>query len=378
MTQPVTKLRHVVIGAGASVFGAHRPALALPTVELIAVCDSDVPAGQAVASSLAVPFYADYQAMLAATRPDVAVIMTPHPLHAPIAIDCLRAGCHVLTEKPMADQVAAADAMIETAERAGRLLAVNFQQRLRPEIQAARRMLAEGRLGAVQHVSMIETWTRSAAYYRARPWRGTWIGEGAGVLLNQAPHNLDLVCYLAGMPARVAAWTRRLLHKIETEDTAQAILEWPDGSTGSIHVSTAEAGLSQRLEILGTGGMLRIRPGELTFEQFDTDLRTFIPDSPSGLNTPGSQPVSVPMEAGVGDHTAVYRNLHAAILEGKPLAAPAREARMSLELANAMIYSSYTGQVISLPLERVSYTALLESLRRESVRHQQGEDEDKA
>jgi predicted dehydrogenase len=373
MTQPVTKLRHVVIGAGATVFGAHRPALALPAVELAAVCDRDIAAGQAVAESLAVPFYADYRAMLAATHPDVAVVMTPHPLHAPIAIDCLRAGCHVLTEKPMADQVAAADAMIATAEEAGRLLAVNFQQRLRPEVQAARRLLAEGRLGAIQHVSMVETWTRTDAYYRARAWRGTWVGEGAGVLLNQAPHNLDLVCYLAGPPARVSAWTRRTLHNIETEDTAQAMLEWPDGSTGSIHVSTAEAGLPQRLEILGTAGVLRVRPGEITFEQFENDLRHFLPESPSAFSAPTAHAVPVPVEAGAGDHVAVYRNLHAAILEGKPLAAPAHEARMSLELANAMIYSSYTGQVIPFPLDRRSYAALLEGLRQGRVPHQRGD-----
>ncbi len=373
MAQPVAKLRHVVIGAGATVFDAHRPALALPSVELVAVCDRDAQAGQAVASSLGVPFYADYQAMLAATRPDVAVIMTPHPLHAPMAIDCLRAGCHVLTEKPLADQVTAADAMIETAEQTGRLLAVNFQQRLRPEIQAAHRLLAEGRLGAVQHISMVETWTRSAAYYRARPWRGTWIGEGAGVLLNQAPHDLDLVCYLGGMPARVSAWTRRRLHEIETEDTAEAIVEWDDGKTGSIHVSTAEAGLPQRLEILGTGGWLRIRPGELTFEQFETDLRTFLPESPSAFSGPGSRAVPVALEAGAGDHAAVYRNLHAAILEGKPLAAPACEGRMSLELANAMIWSSYSGQIVPLPLARAAYAALLGGLRQGTVRQGQGE-----
>jgi predicted dehydrogenase len=219
---------------------------------------------------------------------------------------------------------------------------------------------------------MIETWTRNAAYYQARPWRGTWTGEGAGVLLNQAPHNLDLVCYLTGLPARVSAWTRRLLHQIETEDTAQAILEWNDGSTGSIHVSTAEAGLPQRMEILGTAGLLRIGPGELTLEQFEIELRTFLPESPAGFSAPGSQSVPVALEAGAGDHTAVYRNLHAAILEDKPLAAPAREARMSLELANAMIYSSYTSQVIPLPLERGYYAALLEGLRRRTVRHQQG------
>ena len=206
----------------------HLPALQQETVEVVGVTDRDEAVSRARAAELGCPSFPDYRAMLRETRPDVAVILTPHPLHAPMAIDALRAGCHVLVEKPLAVHVAEADAMIEAADDAGRILAVNFQQRLRPEVLRAVELVRSGGLGRVQHLDLAVTWPRTAAYYQLAAWRATWRGEGGGVLLNQAPHDLDLVCHLLGSPARVVAWTRTKLHAIETEDTVQAMLEWPD------------------------------------------------------------------------------------------------------------------------------------------------------
>lgn len=360
---PVRRLRHVIIGIGAGVFGMHRPAWLLDTVELVAGSDIDAEAGRRNAEAAGCAFYTDHRTMLAETRPDVAVILTPHPFHASLAMDCLESGCHVLVEKPMAVQVAEADAMIEAAQRAERLLAVNFQQRHRPEIQAARRLIREGYLGKIQHLGMTAMWTRTAAYYKSGGWRATWAGEGGGVLLNQAPHDLDLICYLLGMPKKVFAWTRTLLHSIETEDTVQAMLEWPNGAMGSIHVSTAEVGIPQRLEIAGTGGSLQIAHGAITFLRAETDLRDFVVQCPERFAQPGLAPQPVELLPGSGDHIAVYRNLHDAILRGAPLMADGLEGRMSLELANAMIYSSYTRSEVELPLDRQKYAALFEDLR---------------
>jgi predicted dehydrogenase len=301
--------------------------------------------------------------MLAETQPDVAVILTPHPFHAPIAIDCLEAGCHVLVEKPMAIHVAEADAMIEAAAKANRLLTVNFQQRSRPEVQTARKLIQDGRLGEIQHVDMVEMWTRTAPYFQLASWRATWAGEGGGVLMNQAPHDLDILCYLMNMPSRVVAWTRTLLHQIETEDTVQAMLEWPNGALGSLHITTAEAGQPQRLEIVGTGGYLRIERGELVFEQFDTDLREFVLQSPNPYSQPAKQLVPVALESGAGNNLSIWRSLHAAILQGAPLIIDGIAGRMSLELANAMIYASHTRQEVELPLDRQAYAVLLEDLK---------------
>ncbi len=349
----------------------HHPALAGENVEVAGVTDIDETVSRERADELGCPSFPDYETMLRETRPDVAVILTPHPLHAPMAIDCLRAGCHVLVEKPLAVHVAEADAMISAADDAGRILAVNFQQRLRPEVVKAVELVRSGGLGRVQHLDLAVTWPRTAAYYRLAAWRATWRGEGGGVLLNQAPHDLDLICHLLGSPERVVAWTRTKLHAIETEDTVQAMLEWPDGeekgAMGSVRISTAEAGRPARLELLGTGGYLRIGEGTLSYERFGEDVTNFLAQNPDPFAAPTLQGEPLTLPEGTGDHAAIYKNLHAAITEGAPVSADGTEGRMSLELANAMILSSYTRSTVELPLDRKRYAELLARLRGEGT-----------
>jgi predicted dehydrogenase len=304
--------------------------------------------------------------MLVEMQPDVAVIVTPHPFHAPVAIDCFAAGCHVLVEKPMAIHIAEADAMIEAAVRADRLLAVVLQHRHRPEVRAAYDLIKDNRLGHIQHVSMDVTCPRPMLYYDAAPWRGTWQGEGGGVLLNQAPHYLDLLCHLLGRPQRVVAWNRTTLHWIETEDTVQAILEWPGGCLGSLHISTAVAGRPERTEIVGTGGRLQLGQDKLEFQRFDQDVREYFLQATDLYKQPPMHPVPVEFKSSQGDHTSVYRDFHQAVLHGTPLISNGLDGRMSLELANAMVYSSYSKQEVELPLDSHRYAALLAELRLKS------------
>lgn len=366
-----TPLRHVIIGVGAGVLEMHRAALALETTEVIAASDPNGELGKRRADELGCVFYTDYRAMLAQTQPEVAVILTPHPFHAEIAIACLEAGCHVLVEKPMAVEVREADAMIDAARRAGRQLAVSFQQRLRGEVLTAKRYLDDGKLGEVQHIDITKAWPRTNAYYRSGAWRATWRGEGGGVLLNQAPHDLDLMCYLLGTPSRVVAWTRNLLHTIETEDTVQAMLEWgskeatPVGGKvlGSFHISTAEGGRDERIELVGTGGVMRIGPNKVEVERFEPNFAEFRDVSQKKFAAPERVKVNLELDKSEGHHLEIYRNLHQAILEGTPLICDGEAGRMSLELANAMILSSYTGLEVGLPLDRSQYKALLERLR---------------
>jgi predicted dehydrogenase len=362
MTTKHQPLKHAIVGVGAAVFGMHRPALDLPTVQMVGVTDVDQPVAEQRAEELGCPAFADYRAMLAEARPDVVVIMTPHPFHAEIAITALEAGCHVLCEKPMAKHVGEADAMIAAAERTGRLLAVSLQFRHRPEVVAAKRLIEAGHLGQLQRVDVLACWTRAARYYRQTPWRGTWKGEGGGVLMNQAPHNLDLACYLAGSPSRVVAWTRTRLQPIEAEDTAHAMLEWTGdsgGALGTIHVSTAEADTGDRIELLGTAGRLVIRPGSLEAERFEPDLRQHIEETEVLWSSPAAHPVPVSLPPGEADHAAVYRDLHDAILTGSPLRSDGIQGRLSLELANAITLSSQRGMPVDLPLGRGAYGVLL-------------------
>lgn len=358
------RLRHAIVGIGAGILSAHMPALQqMATLTVVGGSDVSAAVGTARAQELGCPFFTDHRQLLAATKPDVTVILTPHPFHAAISIDALNAGSHVLVEKPMAVQVREADAMIAAAQQNQRLLAINFQQRFRPEVEAARQLITTGRLGEIQRVTQVEPWLRTVAYYKSAGWRGTWQGEGGGVLMNQAPHSLDLLCHLVGMPKRVVAWNRTLRHSIQVEDTSMAMLEWENGALGTLFFSTAEAG-PRRIEIVGTGGILTIHEdGTLRFQRYEPELREHIAHSPERFAAPAIVEEAVPLGHGLGKHTEVYQDFHRAILAGTAVRADGVEGRMSLELANAIIYSSYTGAPVELPLDRAGYTALLAELQ---------------
>ncbi len=356
-------MRLAVIGAGAGVFKMHQAALDVPDVELVGLSDLNEEPARSRARELGVPYFANHGVLLSAVTPDAVAIMAPHPFHAPLALDALRVGVHVLVEKPIAVQVAEADTMIATAADVQRLLAVNLQHRTRSEIRTARKLIESGTLGEIQRVEVVATWTRTQAYYAQAGWRGTWRGEGGGVLMNQAPHTLDVLCHLVGPPSRVVAWNRTLYHAIETEDTAQAMLEWPNGALGMLLVSTALAGEPERLEIVGRRGALLLHGGKLLFSELSTDLHDVLRDDPNPFAKPSFAPRVLELEPGGGDHRAIYTNFVSAVQAGAPLVADGTQGRMSLELANALIYSSHTGQSVELPLSRAAYAGLLEELQ---------------
>ncbi len=359
-----TQLRYVVIGVAASVFRSmHRPAEVAEGVHVVGVCDIDAAAGKQWAADIGCPYYADYRTMLAETRPDVAVIVTPHPLHPSMAIDCLRAGCHVLTEKPMAIDVGSADEMISEAGKNQRILAVNFQQRFRPAVEKARALIEEGAIGPLVRTLSVEPWYRTAHYYRTATWRATWSGEGGGVLLNQAPHTLDILCYLAGMPSKVWGWTRTRYHAIEVEDSAQAMLEYSNGAPGYLTVSTVEAGVQPRVQVVGERGAIELVGNQLRVQRFTPSTSEFMVTSPDMFASPQVSTETFDLPPTVNGHQAVYRDLEAAIAEGRPPRADGRQGLMSLELANAITLSSHRGQPVTLPLDRAAYCELLKSLQ---------------
>ena len=293
---------------------------------------------------------------------DAVVVLIPHFKHAEVTVDSLRAGFHVLVEKPMALQVRDALEMVRAAEQNDRLLAVNFQQRFRPEIRQARALLMTGALGQLQRMILIVTWPRSRKYYQMAAWRATWQGEGGGVLMNQAPHDLDLVCYLMGLPAQVVSWNRTAYHQIEVEDTVSAMLEWTEGATGYIHISTQESDLSGQLTLVGTGGVMRIEPGKLQFSRFEQDVHVFLEDAePFARSEP--HPVTIELPASVGDHAAVHANFRAAVRGEEALMCSGAEGMQSLMLANAMTLSSYRNAAVSLPLDPEEYAFVLAELQ---------------
>jgi predicted dehydrogenase len=360
------KIRYVLVGVGSNVYNMHKAGLELDCNEVVAVCDLNEEAAKREAERWGCPYYLDFETMIAEMKgkADALVVMVPHIMHAPMSIHAMRSGLHVLCEKPMAIHVAEAEEMIAVAKETGKTLAVNFQQRLRPEIVAAKELIDEGRLGKIQHVDIKITWPRTYKYYLEAGWRGTWAGEGGALLMNQAPHDLDLICYLAGMPKRLYAWTSTQIHPITPEDTAQAMLEWENGAVGSFHASTAEAGQPQRFEIIGTGGHLQVNKGSLRFASFDKDVFEFMKTSDKAFSEPNLTEEPIPLDEQYGgSHRDVHKAFYEAVMLGKPINAPAETGIQGLELANAMNYSSHIGQAVDLPLDRAKYAALLADLR---------------
>jgi UDP-N-acetyl-2-amino-2-deoxyglucuronate dehydrogenase len=357
-------LRFAIVGCGGIIAPTHIAALnKLPNAQIAAMCDINPATGAPRAEAAGCPFFTDYRDMLAQIKPDVVSICAPHPLHAPIAVESLAAGAHVLTEKPMSIEVAEADRMIAAADAAGKILAVNFQQRFKPSIEYARKLVDDGAIGPLVRVLVVEPWLRTFAYYRMSTWRGNWLGEGGAVLLNQAPHTLDLLCHLAGPPSKVWGWTRTMTHQIECEDTFQAMLEYPNGAPGYITSSTAEAGVERRIQIVGDRGAVEIVGEKLTVYQFNPAVRDHIRNSPEPFGQPEAKVEQIELPGDAGGHLAVYKDLYSAIVNGHQPRTNGREGLMALELANAITLSSFGERAIKLPVDRAEYKSLLADLQ---------------
>jgi predicted dehydrogenase len=358
----MSKPRAIVIGVGAQIFDQHRCAFEDGIFELAGVTDVNDERARRVAAEFGCASYPTVERLLAETQPDLAVILTPHLWHAPIGIECLEAKTHVFVEKPLALHIGEADDLITAAADAQRLLAVCLQHRLRPEIREARRLILRGAIGSIQRVTAIQAWTRTNAYYSQSPWRGTWAGEGGGAAMTLAIHHLDLFYHLFGMPARVAGWTRNILHTVGTEDTVHALLEWHDGILGFLHISSGEAGSPEQIEIVGTAGKLQIGSGTLTVWRFAADVRDHVETHPNPYGAVASAATDDTRFDAAPGHLGIYQNLLAAIVGRTPLVADGRDGRASLELANAILYSSQMRGEVELPLESDTYAAFLSAL----------------
>jgi predicted dehydrogenase len=249
-------LRFGIYGYG-KVAELHAKAIAsLPGLELAAVCGRDAARRDAFAARWAIRSRASAAEMAERDRVEAVVIATPHPLHRAHSVECSEAGMHAIVEKPMALSVEDCDAMIAAAAGAGRRLGVVSQRRWYPSVRRVRAAIDEGSLGRPALGQVIMLGWRDEAYYRSDPWRGSWAGEGGGVLVNQAPHQLDLLAWFMGPVVEASAYWANLNHPyIEVEDTAVASLRFPGGALGSVLVSNSQKpGIYAKVHVHGTSG----------------------------------------------------------------------------------------------------------------------------
>lgn len=249
-------VRTALVGCG-KIGMIHAGVLSsLPESRLVAVCDASLARAEAAAKQFGGEAYSDLDAMLAGSGAEALVIATPHPLHAEAAIRAARAGLHVLVEKPLAASLADCDAMLAEAREGGVVLGVVSQRRFAEPALRMRSAIDAGKIGrpALGIASMFN-W-RDEAYYRSDPWRGRWETEGGGVLVNQAPHHLDLLRWFMGPVEEVSGTWGNLNHPyIEVEDTAVATVKFRGGGLGSIVVSVAQKpGLFSKVHVHGSSG----------------------------------------------------------------------------------------------------------------------------
>ncbi len=362
----VDKVRIGVVGVGGMGQGHCAYMHELDVGELTAVCDRAPEVAQMVGEEHKVPYFASSTDLLDSGLVDAILIATPHYFHPPAAIDAFKRGVHVLSEKPIAASVKEASRMIRAAERSGKVFSAMFQLRALPVYQAARKLIDEGAVGEVIRTNLILGMYRSQAYYDSGGWRATWKGEGGGVLLNQAPHGLDLFTWLAGLPKLVAAQTRTRAHDIEVEDEACALLEYPNGAHGYIFAGVTEVPETNRLEICGDRGKILIDDEGLRYWEIPQTVSRFTRENAEIWGRPAAKEVKAAQPKRETGHIAITRNFCRAILYGEELIAPGKEGIWSLELANAMVLSSYRGKTVRLPVKRAEYEGLLDELRTKS------------
>ena len=385
----MTNVRVGVIGLG-SMGNFHVGYLhEIEGAVLTAVCDPDVERTRKVAEGLAdvrakadprvaarvaepqtVGRFATYQALLDSKLVDAIVIATPHFQHPEIAMAAFERGVHVLSEKPLAVGVKDARRVIDAHARRPELrFGLVLQMRTVPLYKKLKALIDEGELGEITRLTWIVTdWFRTWSYYASGGWRATWAGEGGGVLINQCPHNLDLIQWLTGMlPARVTAVASLgKTHPIEVEDEVSAILEFPNGATGHFVTTTGEAPGTNRLEICGDRGKLVAEHGKLTFHRTRKGVRETRETSPEAFAQVETWQFEVPVAPGGPEgHKAIMQNFIRAIQGNEPLIAPGAEGAKGLEIGNAMLMAGVTRKPVDLPLDGDAYEQLLKDLHRQ-------------
>jgi len=352
-------IRIAIIGLG-NMGASHAKSIlsgAIPDLKLTAVADRNPARLEGLGD---VACFAEADELIASGQAEAVLIATPHYSHTPLGIASLRAGLHVLVEKPISVHKKDCEELIAAYRpEVGNVFAAMFNQRTDPRYRKLKELLTDGSLGTLRRINWVITdWFRTEFYYQSGDWRATWAGEGGGVLLNQCPHNLDLWQWLFGMPDRVTARCQiGRFHDIEVEDSVTAVLEYASGVQGVFVTTTGEAPGTNRLEVAGDNGKVVIssEQTDLIFTRNEIPTSTFSREAQSGFARPGVWNIAIPTSGTGEQHVGILKNFAAAIRGEAELIAPATEGVHSVELANAMLLSSFRDTPVTLPIDAEDY-----------------------
>jgi len=350
-----------ILGVG-NIGSSHLKCLHQGLVEnarVTAVCDSSPYRRELVKQAYSdVAVYEDAETFIEKADMDAVIIAVPHPLHSELAQKAFAQGLHVLVEKPVDITVPKAEALNRAAQESGKVFAIMFNQRTNPLFQKAKELMEQGAIGNLKRTSWFVTnWYRTQHYYDSGTWRATWNGEGGGVLMNQAPHQLDLWQWICGMPEAVLGICQvGKYHNITVEDDAQILVRYPGGATGLFVTTTGEAPGTNRLEIVGTKGRMILENGSIKLDRLAEDEREVCFTSEVDFCKIDSTRETITIEDKGSGHRGIIQNFVNAILTGEPLIAPGQEGIRSLTIANAAYLSAWQGSAwVELPFDTEAY-----------------------
>lgn len=381
------KVRLGIIGVGAqgTMYAKFITDGLVPNMEIGAIADVDPAKAAWVAAEYpGVPFYDDYIAMLDSGDVDAVVTCVPHYLHPEVGIAALERDIHALVEKPAGvytKQVKELNAF--AASKPGLSFGIMFNQRNNPLYKRLKEIVDGGEIGAIRRTNwIITTWWRPQGYYNQSAWRATWGGEGGGVLVNQAPHQLDLWQWICGVPksvyAKVAYGFRR---DIATEDEVTAVVDYGNGATGVFVTATHDMTGTDRFEILGDAGKIVVTDSKTAkvtrMKKPEREISEGMGMAEVGqlfrgqLNTADYfSEETIEFESVWGaQHAGVLENFAANILDGAPLLAPGSDGINGVRLANAIHLSSWKGAEVPLDFDEDEYLELLNKRIREEGKY---------
>lgn len=359
-------LKFGIVGVGGMGAAHVDMMIEMAETELVAVADVNPETAQKAAEKSGAKAFGDYKELIQNGGIEAVLIATPHYFHPPVAEFAAQHGVHVMSEKPIAVTVSAADKMVETCKKHGVMLGVMFQQRVSAARIKMHEMVANGELGDLHRVTIYSPWYRTQAYYDMGSWRGTWKGEGGGILMNQAPHTMDQFVWIGGMPKSVQAIVTTRHHNIEVENTGVAIFDYGDGKLGWLYASTAEVpGGGERFEVAGDKGMLSHEGDSLRFYELEERLSQHIPTAPNGFGAPAGKWIDVPFDdKKSGNHGDVTKAFVRAVRANDEslMVATGEDGLRALEIANGMLLAGFTHEEVELPVDRARYDDMLKRL----------------
>ena len=306
--------------------------------------------------------YSSGEELIDKSEVEAIIVAVPHYSHPDLCIRALKKGIHVICEKPAGVYTKQVKEMNKVAENSNALFTMMFNQRTNCLYRKMREVIVNKEIGEIKRINWIITdWYRSQSYYDSGEWRATWSGEGGGVLINQCPHQLDLLQWVTGMmPNKVRAFCHYgKWHNIEVEDDVTAYLEYENGATGVFITSTADAPGTNRFEVLGTKGKIVCENNELTLYVNEIDEREFNDTYKGGFGQPQYSKVILETDGLNLQHIGICKNFTNAILKKEDLFVDGKEGINGVILMNAMELSGWLSKDVTLPLDDELYLSIL-------------------